>query len=150
MDINKSFDFSSFVSANPGRRVSGFDYIHSIYKAQSIDGDFLVWIARLFWPEFKIVDGRVFVATLFEDTRYRTLIENHTTAGSPQFWTNLLEITGIFDELSYVQAKELADVLAHTWNSKLSIEFGEVLSQARVVEDELSGEVFITIDSDDK
>lgn len=141
----KSFDFSSFISANPEKSVSGIDYLHAIYKTQRIDGDFLVWFARLFWPEFKVVDGLVFVASLFDDDQYREIVIGGKTAERAQYWVNLLEITGLFDELTQNQARELADVVAATWNSKMLASLGEVKSPALVIEDASTGEVFVTI-----
>lgn len=141
----RSFNFDSFRLANPEKEVSGIDYLRAIYKAQIIDGDFLVWFARLFWPEFKLIDGLVFVETLFNADRYREFVGCGKTAKDAQYWMNLLEITGIFDELTHAQARELADVVAATWNSKMLASLGVVKTPARVVDDGDTGEVFVTI-----
>ena len=60
---------------------------------------------------------------------------------------NLLEITGVFDELPTEQAMEVALVISESWNSKIFKEFGAGYAVARRIYDEETGEVFVTIGS---
>lgn len=60
---------------------------------------------------------------------------------------NLLEISGVFDELSPEQAMEVALIVSESWNSKLLKEFGAEHAVARRIYDEETGEVFVTIGS---
>ncbi|TBU74090.1 hypothetical protein [Phytopseudomonas daroniae] len=57
MSGNKSFDFDFFTSANVGRIVTGFDYLHVVYKSQGLAADFILWLSKLFLPELKVVEG---------------------------------------------------------------------------------------------
>lgn len=145
MSDNKTFDFASFVSANVGRIVSGFDYLHVVYKSQGLAADFILWFSKLFWPDFKTVDGVIFVSELFNAERYQELLNNGNSATQAQFWMNLLEITGLFDDLSTDQAMDIAEVLAESWNSKLEKEVKPSPTLARAIRDEETGEVFVTI-----
>lgn len=145
MSDNKPFDFTSFVSANAGKEVSGFDYLHAVYKSQGITNDFILWFAKLFSPDFRTVDDTVFITELFDLERYRGLLQDGNTIMQAQFWMNLLEITGLFDELSTDEAMFIAEVLATSWNSKMTTEFGSVLVPARAIRDDETGEVFVTI-----
>jgi hypothetical protein len=149
MSGNKPFDFASFVSANEGRIVSGFDYLHVVYKSQGLTADFILWFARLFWPDFKTVDGMIFVSELFDTERYQKLLSDGCSHTQAQFWMNLLEITGLFDDLSTEQATTIAELLADSWNSKLHKEIGISQVLARAICDEETGEVFVTIDTPD-
>ncbi|MEF1257096.1 hypothetical protein [Vibrio sp. M260112] len=149
MSYNKPFDFAMFVSANVERRVSGFDYLHAAYKSQELAADFIVWFARLFCPDFKTVDGTVFIAELFDTEHYQELLRNGHSFTQAQYWLNLLEITGLFDDLSTDQAIKFAESLADSWNSKLTKEFGRVSAPARAIYDEETGEVFVTIGDPD-
>lgn len=149
MSDNKPFDFKSFVSANAGRIVSGFDYLHAAYKAHGITADFIYYFSRLFWPDFRVVDGLIFVAELFEEGRYQGLLNEGRSSTEAQFWMNLLEITGLFDELATDEAMSIAEVLAASWNSKLNSEFGIISVPAKAICDNDTGEVFVTIGSAD-
>ena len=145
----RTFDFTSFVSANFGHRVSGFDYLHTVYKSQEVATDFILWIARLFWPEFKTVDDMIFISELFDAERYQELLSDGYASTQAQFWMNLLEITGLFDDFSTEQAKVIAELLVDSWNSKLQKEFEISSKLARVLFDEETGEVFVTIGNPD-
>lgn len=149
MKKNKSFDFASFVSANAGCDVSGFDYLHAVYKAQSLPADFILWFAKLFCPEFKVVDGMVFVSELFEAGRYQELLNDGRSPEEAQFWMSLLEITGLFDDLSCDEAMVIAEALVKSWNLKLNLEFGVSSMLARAIRDDDTREVFVTIGAPD-
>ncbi|GAB6262869.1 hypothetical protein [Photobacterium sp. R1] len=149
MSYSKPFNFTMFASANAGRNVSGFDYLHAAYKSQELAADFILWFARLFCPDFKTVDGAVFISELFDTERYQELLSNGHSSTQAQFWLNLLEITGLFDDLSIDQAMEIAEFLADSWNSKLNKEFEGTSTLARAICDEETGEVFVTIGAPD-
>ena len=72
-------------------------------------------------------------------------MQDGNTIMQAQFWMNLLEITGLFDELPTDKAMFIAEVLATSWNSKMATEFGSVLNPARAIRDDETGEVFVTI-----
>ncbi|KVM89225.1 hypothetical protein [Burkholderia stagnalis] len=141
----KSFDFASFVSANPPGSVSGFDYVHTVYKAHGLVYDFIFQFAKLFFPDFKVVGGGVFVSELFSDEEYRNLLSKGKAIHEIQFWMNLLEITGMFDDICSDQAAEIAKLIVDGWNVKLQREFGDLSVPAQVISDNETGEVFVTI-----
>lgn len=140
------FDFASFVSANAENEVSGFDYLHAIYRTENLPADFILWFAKLFWPEFTTTDGMVFVSEVFDARRYQDLLNEGHGYKNSQFWMNLLEVTGLFDQLSTVQAMIVAESLANSWNSKLQKEGVFSVGLARAICDEKTGEVYVTID----
>ena len=149
MDEEKSFNFKSFVSANRGQVVTGFDYLRAVYKAHGLTADFIVYFAKLFWPDFKMVDGQIFISDLFDSERYQSLLNNGRNPNEAQFWMNLLEITGLFDEISIDEAIQIAEAIAVNWNSKLDTEFSNESLPARVIHDDETGEVFVTIGKPD-
>ena len=130
-------------------QTSGIEYLLStickLYKAQNLPPDFILWFAKLFWPEFKVVDGRVFVAELFDAGVYREHLSNGQSQAATQFWLNLLEVTGVFDDLSNEQAIIVAESLSKCWNAKLHDEFDGPSELARVIEDKETGEIFVAI-----
>jgi hypothetical protein len=145
MQENKPFDFASFRAANKERNVSGLDYLHAVYKSQDLPADFALCFSKLFKPDFKILGGMAFVAELFDDARYQELLGNGQRPDQAQYWSNLLEITGLFDNLTVDQAYPLAERIAESWNLTLTNQFGVEQALARVIVDEDSEEVFVTI-----
>ena len=140
-----SFDFASFRATNKERNVSGLDYLHAIYKSQDLPADFALWFSKLFKPDFKILGGMAFVAELFDEARYQELLGNGQRPDQAQYWLNLLEITGLFDNLTFEQASTLAERIAESWNLALTNQFGVQQALARVIVDGDTDEVFVTI-----
>ncbi|WJN58224.1 hypothetical protein [Pseudomonas sp. SO81] len=145
MRENKPFDFASFRAANKDRNVSGIDYLHAIYTSQDLPADFVLWFSKLFKPDFKLLGGMAFVAELFDEARYQGLLGNGQRPDQAQYWSNLLEITGLFDNLTVDQAYPLAERIAESWNLTLTNQFGVEQALARVIVDDDSEEVFVTI-----
>ena len=141
--------FDAFVKINSPKRVTGIDYVRSLYKTMDVPNDFVLWFARLLWPRVMVLDGRVFIADLFDSERYKTLLQSDHSESSAQFWTNLLEITGLFDDLSESDAFEMAEGIAASWNCKIDIECSDASGRARVIHDKTTGEIFISIGAAD-
>ena len=141
--------FAHFEKANTPKRLNGADYVQSIYKALNIPADFVLWFSRLLWPGLLVVEGNVFVAELFDVQRYEDLRQSGHSVSSAQFWTNLLEITGLFDDLTELQALELAQSLAAAWNCKIGTDCAEAVGRARVVHDKSTDEIFVSIGEPD-
>ena len=149
MSKKNSFDFVSFKAANADRIVTGFDYLHAVYKSQGLAPDFILWLAKLFWPDLKKVDGIVFISELFNADRYNELLGNGHSYTQAQFWMNLIEVTGLFDDLPTDQAIVIAESIANSWNSKLQNEFGISSAPAKAIYDNETEEVFVTIGNSD-
>ena len=141
--------FDEFVKVNAPKHDTGIDYIRSIYKALDVPADFVLWFARLFWPRTLVVDGKAFVVDLFDKERYESFRQSGHSLSSAQFWTNLLEVTGLFDDLPESKALEVAESLAASWNSKIESECPEAAGRARVIHDGTTGEVFVAIGNPD-
>lgn len=138
-------DLLSFKAANFPKHFSCIDYVHAIYEINNMPADLAVCMARLYWPEFKVVNGVVYIAELHFE-RYEQDLQNSAISSSgSQFWINLLEITGVFDNLSFDEAMEIAQAMANTWNAKLTAEFGPSAALARAISDDDTNEVFVTI-----
>ncbi|MEE4100778.1 hypothetical protein [Pseudomonas viridiflava] len=139
------FDFASFRADNAHHLVSGFDYIHAVHHTQRLSADFALCMAKLYWPEFVRVDGWIFVKETFDEAYYLSLLESDNSPAKNQFWMNLLEVTGLFENLSMPQSTVVANALAGSWNAKLASESGPSFAQARAIVDDEGCEVFVTI-----
>ncbi|MDH1684653.1 hypothetical protein N5E30_24215, partial [Pseudomonas chengduensis] len=96
-------------------------------------------------PAIEIVDDRAFIGELFDANRYLDLIKTTQDMDRTQYWMNLLEITGLFDNLTTEQAIALAQIISQCWNSNLLTKHGNSCGEARYICDVDSGEVFVTI-----
>ncbi|EMN6203186.1 hypothetical protein WB527_004139 [Vibrio vulnificus] len=150
MSNKTMYDFAMFSNANKGKDVSGFDYLHAVYQSQGLTPDFVLWFSRLFSPEFKVVGGQIYISVLYSQEIYNELLKEGHEHSQVQFWMNLLEITGLFNDLSIEQAMEFAQMVVNSWNFKLNKEFNELTAKARMIYDEDSEEVFVTIDASDE
>ncbi|WP_323158411.1 hypothetical protein [Pseudomonas viridiflava] len=139
------FDFASFRADNAHHLVSGFDYIHAVHHTQRLSADFALCMAKLYWPEFVRVDGWIFVKETFDEAYYLSLLESDNSPAKNQFWMNLLEVTGLFENLSMPQSTVVANALAGSWNAKLASESGPSFAQSRAIVDDEGCEVFVTI-----
>ncbi len=145
MHDHKPFSLADFQRANGNKKLSEMDYVQAVYATTSLHFDFLISYARLFSPEIKVVDGRAFILELFDSERHQELMAATQDADHAQYWMNLLEITGLFDELTTEQATELAKIIAACWNRTLLAGHESSCGEARYIADPDSGEVFITI-----
>ncbi|USX11871.1 hypothetical protein NHH88_19440 [Oxalobacteraceae bacterium OTU3CAMAD1] len=139
------FGFSEFCNANPGRNVGGYDYVHAVHKTANLSGDFLIWFGKLMWPQLVEMNGLIYISDLYSNERYENFISGGRSKKQAQFWMNLLEISGIFDDLPDEQMKLLAKNIAECWSAKIRQDFGENHEGARVIVDEENGEVFVVV-----
>ncbi|WP_321902716.1 hypothetical protein [Paraburkholderia tropica] len=62
-----------------------------------------------------------------------------------QAWINLIEVTGIFEGISFEKAKDLAATLAVAWDARIEKLFPDEATRATVIVEEELGEVYVTI-----
>lgn len=144
-DLNS---FANFKKVNAPKQVAGADYLSAMHKALALPDDFLLEFSRLLWPDFRNVNGSIFVEVFFDEAQYESLHAQGHSDSSVQFWAGLIEITGIFD-IALTSALEIANKLAVAWNSKLASDGGDSTRRFRVIQDESTQEVFIAIGSPD-
>lgn len=145
MHNDQLFSFTDFKKANNDPATSGIDYVQAVYATTPLHFDFLLHYAQLMSPVIEIVDDRAFIGELFDANRYLDLIKTTQDMDRTQYWMNLLEITGLFDNLTTEQAIALAQIISQCWNSNLLTKHGNSCGEARYICDTDSGEVFVTI-----
>jgi hypothetical protein len=140
------FSLEDFLSANSAKSLGEFDYLHALFKLADLPIDLVFCFIKLLMPEFKLIDGLVFLGEFFEtDTYNRYLLEGKSTSET-QLWINLVEITGVFEEIDEKDAIRLANSIVEMWNLKLCSEASQGAGSARLIHDKEEGEVFVTID----
>lgn len=145
--MRSNYSFSEFRAVNPSKALSALDYIRSIYKSHKLPPDFIVCYSRLYRPEIRLEGGRIFIADLFDQSRYEDLLANGYDSAATQYWVNLFEVTGLFDELNEVQAVNVANDIAASWNSLIDTTYPSAIGRASVIQDQDTGEVFVSIGS---
>jgi len=147
MDRNKNFfSFSEFISANPDKNLNSIDYLHAIFKLSNLHDDLIYSFMDLFFPKFKIINNLVFLEECFDIDTYKKYQDEGKENSEIQLWINLLEITGIFENLDEESALKMSNTIAKIWNLKLEREHNDALGRARAIHDKELGEVFVTID----
>lgn len=143
---NNLFSLEDFLSQNSAKSLGEIDYIHALFKLADLPIDLVFCFIKLLMPEFKLIDGLVFLSESFEtDTYNRYLLEGKSTSET-QLWINLVEVTGVFEEIYEQDAIRLANTIVDMWNLKLGSESGQGAGSARLIHDKEEGEVFVTID----
>ncbi|MGE8502324.1 MAG: hypothetical protein ACN6P1_08855 [Pseudomonas sp.] len=145
MNSDQPFSFIDFKKHNNDPAISGIDYVHAVYATTPLHFDLLIHYAQLFSPDMTVMDGRVFIRELYDENRHHALLESTEDADHAQYWMNLLEITGLFDDLTTEQAIALARIMSQSWNNKLLTEYGSSYGEARYIYDADSDEVFVTL-----
>lgn len=147
INMKNPADFSllDFQAANNNRETSGLDYLHAVYQLQPLPFDFLLQYAQLLYPTLRLVYGRIFIDSQFNTDRYQELCQTTGSLKDAQYWMNLLEITGIFGDLQTEQATYLGEMIACSWNTKISAELDSRCTYAQCITDKETGEVFLTI-----
>jgi hypothetical protein len=145
-DNNYLFSLTDFLSANPEKQLGSIDYLHAVFKLAPLPTDLIFCFTKLFIPEFKLIDGFVFLEEFFDYNTYNSYLLEGKSKSEVQLWLNLIEVTGIFEALDFEDATQLASLITQMWNWKLDNNTTKGLGRARVIYDEEEGEVFITID----
>ena len=145
MTSDKSlFSLDDFLAANKGQKLGAIDYLHAQFKLADLSIDLVFCFIKMLMPEFRVVDGLVFLDGSFDADTYNRFLREGKNGSEIQLWTNLFEITGVFEKIEEQEAIFLANAVARMWNLKLVDEVVQGAGKARVIDDE--GEVFVTID----
>jgi len=146
--ITKSevFSYEEFVKANAEKRVGELEYIHGIFKLANLPLDIVFALASLFSPKLDIEDGRLFLSERFDRDKYFQYLSEGKSKRESQLWLNLIEISGIFEDMDFDLAIQLGNLISDMWNAKIKCNGMENFGHARVIIEEEYGEVFVTID----
>lgn len=140
----ETWKYDDFLRLNC-RKVSEIDFINSVYVASKLPEDFALCIGHLFVPRLVMVDGVIFANEWFSEERYKDYRSRGVGSAEAQAWINLIEVTGIFEGISFEKAKDLAATLAVAWDARIEKLFPDEATRATVIVEEELGEVYVTI-----
>lgn len=90
-------------------------------------------------------EGGYFVEENFDSDRYQEYIAQGQAGPEIAEWLNLVEITALFEGLSYEEAGALSIVVRDCWNATLVRKFPESEFFSKVLFEEALGEVYVTL-----
>lgn len=140
----ESWKYDDFVKANGGK-FSALDFIHAVSEKVALPWDFVLCMGHLFAPQMAMFDGVVVIVEWFDEERYQEYRSTGMNPEQAQAWTNMVELTDIFQGISFDKAKELALFIAALWSERISQIFPGEPTRASVISDEDLDEVFVTI-----
>lgn len=115
----ESWKYDDFVKANGGK-FSALDFIHAVSEKVALPWDFVLCMGHLFAPQMAMFDGVVVIVEWFDEERYQEYRSTGMNPEQAQAWTNMVELTDIFQGISFDKAKELALFIAALWSERIS------------------------------
>ncbi|MFM0365729.1 hypothetical protein [Paraburkholderia sediminicola] len=140
----ENWKYDEFVKANSGK-FSALDFIHAVSAKVALPQDFALCMGHLFAPQMVMFDNIVVIADWFDEARYQEYRSNGMKPDQAQAWINMVELTGIFQGMSFDKAKELALFIAGLWSENIRQKFPNEPTRANVIAEEDLDEVFVTI-----
>ncbi|MFK7824840.1 MAG: hypothetical protein AB8G05_11825 [Oligoflexales bacterium] len=139
-------DFNNW--SNENNDFSFNDYIQSIFSSKQLSPDLFYAFMRLFWPEFILSNGFVFLKDPNSSEKLEKLIKGGKDV---EYWANLLNVDGFFtgtqqegEDNTIEISKRIAKSLASSWHTKLKNEYPNLKFIVKDFFDEENQEVFLT------
>lgn len=128
-----------------GGRFSDTDYIYYALKESPVGSDLLGALFRFLCPTFEQVEGRSLLISTGAPEKYREYRREGKSPSEAQYWANLTEISGVFEDFGADQANRFADVVVRLWQAALTDKPCDFSQHVYKVEDKPENEVFVTI-----
>lgn len=136
-------DYEKWVDANKPKHFSLYDYIHGVLKSATLPVDVIYALSKLFWPDFYIQNGNIFLKEEFSTERHDELLSNGHEGSKLEYWMNLLSIDGLFENATLQQSKALGQIMSESWQAKLEQEFDDRNFDVQCIVDKDKEEVFV-------
>ncbi len=144
-DQDDTQGYAAFLKANEGRSLSKFEYLYMVMKTGAISNDFYLFFSKLFCPTIVVKGDGYFIEENFDGDRYQEYIAQGQTSAEIADWLNLVEITALFEDMSYEDASALSVIISDCWNATLAREFPESGFVSKVLFEEELGEVYVSL-----
>ncbi|KAB8039440.1 hypothetical protein GCL60_04085 [Silvanigrella paludirubra] len=118
--------FNDFINwTNTNNEFTYINYINTHIDQNKIHPDFLVIFCKLFFPEFVLKNGMVFIKENFRENLFNQLVTDHNPNDKIEYWMNLIRVSSFFpDDCSYDKHAEfLCETINNSISKKLEIEF---------------------------
>jgi hypothetical protein len=142
-------DYQQWKKANNPNKFSLYDYLHGVTKTKGLNPDLYVAFLKLFWPDFVSVDEYVFLLEKYDEQKYYELVKQRYQGSDLEYWMNLLNLDGFFQEVVGQEGDYLdhclflGEHIAKLWAQKLGIEFPDKVFDVRCIHDSDLNEVYV-------
>jgi len=142
------FSIEEFKSVNTN--VNVFDYIHAVFSNENIAADLVLAIDSIFRPNFKVVNGVLFVEELYSPEKHEFLESANKSNSEISYWVNLIDLTSVFEGVDFKLVLSIAEKIKASWNTELSRSYFGCNVQAALIEEVELGEIYLTLELKDK
>lgn len=139
------FSINDFFNANKPKELNKADYIHAFFSQQGLPKDIIISLLDLISPVFEVVDEVLLLKDFYGRDEYNRHVQEKSDKKTIQFWSNMLDLTSIFECENYLIAKSFADDLACIWNKKIEALGYQKIAVAKAYLEEDDESVYITI-----
>lgn len=134
--------YDDWLKAN-GKGFSLFDYLYGEITQYGAPADIVWAVAKLTWPEFVMVDGRVFLKECFTEEKYASLRNEGRAPKEMEYWMNMVNVGGLFAEGDGTKLAAVAATFSAAWPAKAKQDCPSLEFDCEVIEDD--GDTFITL-----
>lgn len=140
--------YREFMKRNTGKSVDEFDYLHFVMRERKLTANFFQAFVQVNSPKFEIIEDKLFrVSRLVEESR-DDLAAQGASKDEVQYWSNLVDLTGVFEGWEASLIAEIAEVIATNWNHRICSNSSLSAGRAIVIFDTSCDEVYLTISDD--
>ncbi len=132
-------NYATWQKANSPQPYSLFDYVYGAGRSANIPADLFIAFAKLVWPDFVEIDGRIFLAEQYSKTKHEELLKNGSSTQEAQYWMNVFSVDGLFLEIAGDTPEHweaFAAILRDSWEAKLRRDYPSRKFEVRVLRDE--------------
>lgn len=145
--VDTFFSMRDFFIANMPRNLNKSDYIHAFFSQHGLPKDVAISLLDLISPDFELQDGVLLLGEFYAKDQYEQHVQNESDKKMIQFWSNILDLTSMFECDEYLVIKDFADGLTFIWNKKIEALGYQDIAVAKAFLDEDDNSVYITISS---
>ena len=114
--------YGNWVRADSSKKLSLFDYLNILSQTEKVDAEVILTFVSFLWPEFQVVEGRVFLREEFSQERYDHTLK-YRDSQPFEYLMNQVPLSSMFPSLSFEAQKFLGETVVACWTTKLKLEF---------------------------
>ncbi|MCG8707918.1 hypothetical protein JHU04_001116 [Brenneria sp. 4F2] len=139
------YSLSEFVTVNRPLTLNKADYIHAFFSQRGLPIDVTKSLLELVSPIFDEVGEVILLRGYYNQTEYHRHIKDGADRKTIQFWSNMLDLTSMFECKEHHLIKNFADGLVCSWNNMIKSLGYQYIAVAMTFVDEDDSSIYITL-----
>lgn len=139
------FSIDDFFQANKPKELNKADYIHAFFVQKGLPKDIAISLFEFLSPSFYVVDGVILIKKFYSKDEYSRHVQEGANRETIQFWSNLIDLTSIFNCDDFSMVKNFSDKLSYVWNNEIEKIGYDNIAVAKTFLEEDEESVYITI-----